>query len=121
MLKRLTQLLAQLRSATVNGQIGLVPGSTGGLAIIVSWAVNNEQHEVAQAFTPEEAEAATDEDILAALQVLVAAVWMQVAESRGENLTQEQALTRIKLAARHAPQHLVTNTLAEALRGKQNG
>ena len=118
MLKRLAQLLAQLRCATPTAQIGLIPGAAGGMAIIVAWTSNGEQHEVAQAFSPAEIEAADDEGILTALSVLVAEVWLQMAESRGENLTPEQALTRIKLAAREAPQQLAVNTLAEAVRGK---
>lgn len=120
MLKRLSHLLAQLKQATGNGQIGMLPGD-GGMAIVVSWQVGDSQFEVATHFTRAECEAASDQQIGDAVEVMIGSVWSDVAKCRGEKLTPSEAVARIREAAGQSPKNLALTAIAQAALGPLNG
>jgi hypothetical protein len=119
-LHRLATLLQQLKYATNNGQISMVPGEEGTMAIVVAWEEGGHTFEVAQAFGRAEIAQATEEDIAQACDLLVASAWAQVSEGRGEDMTPEKALNRIREAARQsvaAQAHTVLATAAGRTQG----
>ena len=101
MLKLMTQLLQQLKSAVQSPQISFLPGKTG-MAIAISWEADGKRHEVLQTFTGAEIDVATDEAIAAAIDALHGAVWAEVAKASGEEITTDDAVQRIKAAAAQA-------------------
>lgn len=120
MLKRFTLLLSQLREVVQEPQISYLPAPTdAGMAIMVSWTQGENRHEIGHAFTAAELEAATDEDLFMACEVLCAAVWSEIAEVRGDNLTPEQAMQRVHAAAQESPKNRATALLAAL--GPANG
>lgn len=112
MLKRLSTLLAQLHDAGLAPQISLLPGSDGNMAILAAFQQAGEQHEIAQAFTAAEIAAATDEQVYDAIETLAAAVWCEAAEARGEDMTPEKAMQRLRAAAAQSPAREVGDRLA---------
>lgn len=112
MLKKLFDLMAQLKTATTNPQLAILP-ATKGMAIMIAWEHGDKTYEVAQAFTRAECETATDGAINAALDVLAGAVWEQIAAQNGETLTPEEAAERVKYAASQAAAQKAVDKLIE--------
>ena len=105
MLKRLSILLGQLHDAGLAPQITLLPGQDGSMAIIAAFQQAGETHEIAQAFTAAEIDGATDEQVYTAIETLAAAVWCEAAEARGEDMTPENAMERLRAAAAQSPRN----------------
>lgn len=112
MLKRLSLLLAQLHDAGLKPQISLIPGQDGSMAVIAAWQQGDDIHEVAQHYTSAEAQAATDEALYASVEMLAAEVWCAVSEARGEDMTPEKAMDRIRQAAAQSPKNQAVDKLA---------
>ncbi len=113
MLKLMTQLLQQLKSAVQSPQISFVPGKTG-MAIAVSWESVGKRHEILQTFTGSEIDAATDQDISKAIDALHGAVWAEVSKENGNEITTDDAVQRIKAAAAQAAAERTIDALVQA-------
>ena len=119
MLQRLTNLLSQLHGAGLKPQISLIPGEDGGMAVIAAWQQGDDLHEVAQHYTAAEAQAATDEALYASVEMLAAEVWCAVSEARGEDMTPEKAMDRLRQAAAQSPKNQAVDRLALIVPGVQ--
>lgn len=112
MLNRLSLLLAQLNEAGLSPQIAMIPGQDNGMAIVAAWQQGDNLHQVAQHYTAAETKAATDEAIFASIEMLAAEVWCAISEERGEDMTPEKAIERLRAAAAQSPKNQAADRLA---------
>ncbi len=111
MLQRLTLLLRQLHDAGLQPQISML-AADDGMAIVCAVTHGDEIREAAQAYTAAEAAAATDDQIAASIETLAAAAWCEVSEARGEDMTPEKVMDRLRQAAAQSPKNQAADRLA---------